>query len=434
MSIKKLLLKNTFFNLSGYIYLLVASFFSVALLLRNFGRDLFGVYLFLASFVSIASIFDFGVSLATIRELSLPNATLSSKIKVWQTAFAIFIGQALLLLATFSAILLYLSVKMPLLQSIDKNILYPSIIVLVSTIFINHLNNLLLSVPQAYQRFDIYNSKTFLVGTANTILSAFLSLYTQNIFHIYLLQMVFHFLTFIYIWWFVGKIFGSSGIVPKFNSEVGKSLYNFGLKNFVGTLAGQMEAQVSKFFLGFLSTAQSITAFSIPQNIIAKTAGVVSQFAQAFFPLSSSLLEKDRISKLKKLYTSFQYLIFAGGLVALVVTYYFGHPFLTWWLKDEVVVQAAFPVLQVLSFYFVLVSLTPLPTALVQSLGKPQVASFFAVLSIVLEIIGLSILVPRYSSLGAAFSFLLGALISIPPFLVYTTYLLNKKINEYQQL
>ena len=432
MSIKSLLIKNSFFNLLGYFYLLVVSFVSVSIFLGSFGRDVFGVYLFLASFVPMASVFDFGVSLAVIRELSLPGATTEHKIKIWKTSLTIFIFEAFTLVAVFSGLLLYLSTHMSLLQIVDKNIVLPSILVLSITIFVNHLNNLMLSVPQANQRFDIFNSKTFIVGTANTLLSAFLSTYTHNILHLFVLQLAFNLITFVYISIYIKSVFGAKNLLPEYSREQARSLLGYGLKNFVGTLASQMESQVSKFFLGFLSTAQSITAFSIPQNIVSKAAGIVSQLAQAFFPLSASLLEKDRIHKLKKLFFGLQFIIFLGGILSLVVTNYFGVPFLTWWLKDSVVVDLAYPVLQVMCWYFILVSLTPLPTALVQSLGKPQVSSFFAVLSITSEIIGMAYFIPRYASLGAAYSFFFGAIVSIPPFLVYSVYLLNQKINEYQ--
>lgn len=434
MSLKKILFKNTIFNLLGYFYLLLVSFVSISLFLQNLGRELFGIYLFLASFVPIASVFDFGVSLATIRELSLPQNSHQEKIKTWQTALAIFISQGLLLLVVFAGLLVYLFSSLPLLRGLSPTNVMPTIVLVSLTILINHVNNIFLSIPQAYQRFDIFNSKTFLVGTANTILSALLTFYTHNLSHLFLLQFIFHLVTFIFILFYAKSIFGWSYLEPRFDKATGKSLLSYGLKNFIGTLFNQIEAQASKFFLGFLSTAQSITAFSIPQNIIMKGAGIVSQFAQAFFPLSTSLLEKDRILKLKKLYLGLQYLIFSGGIVAVITTFYFGEPFLSWWLHDPVVVNAAYPVLQIMSFYFVLIALTPLPTALVQGLGKPQVASFFAVLTTVLEISSMAILIPLYKEMGAAYSLLASLIITVPSFLLVTWIMLRNQIKRTQSL
>ncbi|KKU05883.1 MAG: Polysaccharide biosynthesis protein [Candidatus Collierbacteria bacterium GW2011_GWB1_45_35] len=179
-------------------------------------------------------------------------------------------------------------------------------------------------------------------------------------------------------------------------------------------------------------SAGAITSFSIPQSIVAKGAGVVSQLAQVFFPFSASLLAKDRIKKLKTLVLGIESLVLIGGVSAILLTFTIGQQFLLWWLKDPVVVQTAFPVLKILSFYFLLASLTPIPTALLQGLNKPQVPSFFAVLTVVLEIIFALILVPTFGTIGVAYSFLLSTIITIPPFLVYTSYSLTRKINEYQ--
>ena len=82
MSIKKALIKNTAFNLFGYVYLLFISFFSIALMLKNMGSSMFGLYIFLSSFVPLASVFDFGISLATVRELAYPQNTQREKNKI----------------------------------------------------------------------------------------------------------------------------------------------------------------------------------------------------------------------------------------------------------------------------------------------------------------------------------------------------------------
>lgn len=433
MSIKKTLVRNTAFNLFGYIYLLGVSFLSISIFLNNLGRDLFGIYIFLASFVPIASVFDLGVSIALIRSLASNDVNESDKKHIWQTGLFIFLIQSLILGIFFFALIVYFFHNLPLLSSLfGSTNIYILSFLLGSTIFLNHINNALLSIPQAFQRFDIYNSKTYLVGTANTLLSAWITYYTRNLNFIFLLQFIFHIITFLYALSFGKKQIGDIVLTPVYNSDHAKKLINFGIKNFIGTLAGQIEAQISKFFLGFLSTAQSITAFNIPQNIFIKGAGIVSQLAQAFFPLSASLLEKDRIGKLKKLFVGLQFLILISGVLVVALVHNFGETFLMWWLKDSVIVNASLPVLKIMSYYFVLVSLTPLPTALSQGLGKPQVASFFAVLTMSIEAILLFVLVPKYHEVGAAYSFLFSSAVTVPSFLFYLSFLLNKKIHEYK--
>lgn len=430
MSIKRILIKNTGFNLAGYIYLLLASFFSIALLLTHLGRDLFGVYLFLGSFVSLAAIFDFGISSAVVRKLSLPQTSRVEKIKTWKTSFAIYLILALIIFVVVISILLYLTRTMPLFSHVDINTLNWSILFLSLIVFINHLNSHLLNLPQAEQRFDIFNSKTLLVGSANTILSAILSGFYPNIALLFLLQLSFHLLTFVFMLHYCFRFFSGSDFIPGYDRKTGSELFVFGIKNFFGTLASQLEAQLPNFILGTIGSASAITSFSIPQSIVSKGAGVVSQFAQAFFPLSASLLVKERINKLKNLVLTIQGLTFLGGILAIFLTFTVGHNFLTWWLHNPDVVRDVLPILKVLSFYFVLVSLTPVPTVLVQSLNMPQVSSFFAVLTVSLEVIFMLIFVPQFQALGVAYAFLSSSLISVPSFLVITWILLDREIKR----
>lgn len=432
MSLKKSLIKNTGYNLLGYVYLLVASFFSVSVLLHNLGRDVFGVYILLVSFISITSVFDFGLSSAVVRKLSLPQTSSEERIKTWKTAFAIYLVVALLLFVGVITLLLILSAKMPIFSYLNASTLNWSIAILAIIIFINHLNNHFLSLPQAEQRFDIFNSKTLLVGSANTLISAIVSGYYPNVAVLFAVQLIFHIMTFIYMISYSLKLFPGAHFGPAYDRQTGKDLFSFGLRNFVGTLAGQLESQFSNFMLGAMVSARAITSFNIPQSIVTKGAGVVSQFAQAFFPLSTSFLEKDRIKKLKSLVLGVESLTLIGGIFAVILSFTVGQSFLMWWLKDSVVVETAFPILKVLSFYFLLASLTPVPTALLQGLDKPQIPSFFAVLTVVLEIVFALVLIPVFGPLGAAYAFLLSVIISIPPFLISTSYFLNRKIAEYE--
>jgi|GEM_PF-583141 len=427
MSIKRSLIKNAAFNLSGYFYLLLASFFSISVLLNNLGRDIFGVYIFLVSFISLAAVFDFGISNAVVRKLSLPDTTREENVKTWKTSFAIYIALAVVLFICVFVLLQYLSRIMPLFVHLDRNTINWSIGILSSIVFVNHLNTHLLNLSQAKQRFDIFNSKTILVGSANTIISALVSGAYPNIAILFLVQLVFHILTFMFMVFYSLKYFTGKDFTPSYDKQTGKELFSFGLRNFVGTLAGQVENQFSNFILGAMVSARAITSFSIPQSIVAKGAGVVSQVAQAFFPLSTSLLEKDRIKKLKKLVLGIEGLTLIGGVLAVFLSFTIGQSFLTWWLKDPIVVASAYPILKVLSLYFVLVSLTPIPTALLQGLNKPQIPSFFGALTVSLEII-FSLFLVRMGAIGIAYAFLISVCITVPSILIVTWKQLEKEI------
>ncbi len=430
MSIKTSLLKNTGFNMAGYFYLLLASFFSISILLRNLSSDVFGAYLFLSAFVPLSAVFDFGISVAVIRKLSLPQIDYKEKLLTWKTSFSLFLVISFFLAIIVALTITALSRLVPVLQVIDHQTIIWTTILLSLTVFVNHLSLHFLNLPQAQQRFDIYNSKTFLVGSANTVFSAIVSGFFPNIAIIFLVQFLFHLITLAYVSGYAKRIFLGADFWPHYNRETGRELLGFGLKNFVGTLAGQVEAQYTKLALGTMVSAHAVTAFNIPQNIVSKGAGVVSQFAQAFFPLSASLLTKERVAKLKKMVLTVEAITFVGGGLAVFLSYAVGYDFLLWWLKDVEVASAATPILQILSWQFVLMALTPVPTALVQSINKPQVTSFFASLTTILEIVTTLIFIPKYQALGVAYSFLLSYSISVPLFLIVAWILFQREIKK----
>jgi O-antigen/teichoic acid export membrane protein len=420
MSITKSLIKNTGFNLGSYLLLLLASFFSISVLLNNLGRETFGIYIFLTSFVPLAAVFDFGISTAVVRRLSLPDISPKEKIITWKTSFSLFLLIAGLLSLVVMGILIYLTHTLPLFQSVDRTTLNWVVGLITVTVFINHINTHFLSLPQAEQRFDIFNSKTVIVGLANTVFSALLSGIYPNLAAILLLQLCSHILTFFYMASYSLKIFSGRNFLPGYERHEGKNLISFGLRNFIGTLASQIEAQFSKYALGIMVSAEAITAYSIPQNIVSKGAAIVSQIAQVIFPLGTSLLKKERIRKLGKTVLIIQILTLLGGVLAVVLSFTIGKEFLLWWLKDTIVVEAAFPVLKVLSFYFVLTALTPIPSVLLQSLNKPQIPSLFAVFTVSVEIIAILLLTPRYQALGVAYGVLIASIITVPPLLLVT--------------
>ena len=340
--------------------------------------------------------------------------------------------QAALLCATAFIALIALGKYVPALASLPESSLTLATVIISLTVFVNQLNIHFLNLAQANQRFDIFNYKTLLVGSANTVFAALLSFVSPRIDSLFLLQLVFHLLTAIFVIRYCYSFFPSHSFWPRLHRGIFYDLLGFGLKNFVGTLAGQIEVQFSKFALGSLVSAAAVTAYSIPQSIVVKGAGIVSQVAQAVFPLSASLLAKDRIIKLRQLLFLLQGLVFLGGVTAIVISLLYGRQFLSWWLKDPVVVGEAFPILSILSFYFLLTSLTPIPTVVIQSLGKPQIPSLFAVATAVIEIIAALLLIPSYGVSGVAYGALISSAITVPTFLLVFYVLFQKEIKRTQ--
>lgn len=427
MSLKKTLIKNSTFNIAGYLYLLIASFISIPILLKNLGAPLFGTYVLLVGLIPLASTIDLGLSPAIVRWLSLPQLSKQQKKRVWQTSFWLFsILSSLVFLIILLMITLILKNIPAFAPFVSHPFFYSTALTVALIIFVNNLNQHLLALPQSQQRFDIYNIRTILIGTSNTFFSAAISYFSANIFFIFLNQFIFHLLTISIFMLYAKNHFQGKSFWPKLHLKTARKLLGFGVKNFIGRLSSQFKIQFSNYALGGLLSATAVATFNIPQNLIIKAAGGISQLTLAFFPMSASLSTKERINKLKKLIISIELLILLLGIIQLFVVRAWGHQFLLWWLKDVIIVTPAFEVLKVLSWFFVLTSLTPIPTAVLDSINYPQVPSFFAATNAVITIILIIILTPIYGILGPAYATVATSSIMAPAFLITFSVIFNR--------
>lgn len=418
MSIKKTLLKNTSLNLAGYIYLTIASFISIPILLRNMGQELYGVYLLFSGIIPLIATLDFGLGQATIRYLSLPKNNTKRRSSIWQTSFTSFFLVGLLVALISFTFFSFFASRLTAFSSLPSFQFLPLSIAISLILLFNHLNISLMTLIQSNQRFDLYNLRVLIVGTGNTLLTALISTFTSNLIIIFFSLFFCHFLTFLIFLRYVCRHFSFSLPRPTLNKVHFKKLFSFGLRQFVGNLASQINTQASKYILGLSLTVSVVPIFSVPQNVIVKGTGVISQLTLAFFPLSASLITREKIKKLSRLVIGIEVLVLFIGILQVVFIHTLGDDVLRIWLNNPGFVEQAYPVLKILSWYFLLTAVTPIPTAVFDSINRPQIPSFFAVLTTVLTLGSMFYLIPRFGALGAAYAYVFASIITVPLFLI----------------
>lgn len=426
MSIKKTLLKNSSINLVGYGYVLLLSFFSIPLLLKNLGVDVFGVYLIYAGMVSLASTLNLGLTNALVRYLSLPGVSKNHKVRYWQTCLWQFVALSIIVFALLLFVNLLLISKLNLGDFLPKNSLLITSLLVSLIVFVNHLLQPMLVLPQVDQKFIFFNLRNLIIGSGTTLLSAFLSIYYPSLPHIFAFQLVLYTITTILFFRYAVNKFTLAKVWPKFHKDKSKKLTSFGLKSFVGSVANQLRNQSSRFVLAGMLNPQAVTIFSIPQNIVMKILGGISQLTLSFFPLSASLSSKERIGKLQKLIFGIQGVLLILGFFQVYLVYQFGLQFLVFWLKDVSLATQAFSVLKILSIFFLFTGLTPIPSVVLDGINKPHIPSAFAVFTAILDIALIFLLVPQYGFLGPAYAATISSVIATILFLITFTVIFNR--------
>ena len=427
MSIKRTLVKNTSYNLAGYGYLLVASFISVPILLHALGSSLFGVYMLAAGIPVVTSVLDLGLGPAVVRRLALPERSPCEENRTWGTSLTLFL--ALGVVVGVASSLVWMFGLLPRLSetiSGTEGIFLAAILGI--TVMVNLVNTHFLALPQARFRFDIYNLKTFVVGTANTLGAAAIAIIVPgSLVPIFFVQLMAHLVTLTLLYSYARRTLGGS-LSPRYDHREGRELLSFGGKNFGGVVASQLEAQISRYILGLYLTPGAVTYATIPENLVYKAAGGVNQLATAFFPVSTALTHPDRLPKLRRLLVYLELGIVACGLLGTAAAVMWGQPVLAWWLHDPAVARAAYPVLVILCAYAVFLAAAPLPTMVLNSLNRPEIPTYFALLTLATEVGAMVYLTPRFGYVGPALASLGTGILTVPPYVAYTFVILNKKL------
>lgn len=417
MGIKRTFIKNTSLNIISYVYLSVAAVISIPILVRSLGVQAYGLYTIITSIMPIMAALDFGLALAVIRYLALPNISEEKKAKVWQTSFYFFTVVGLSLFFLVIAIFYLYVFRIPSLNSIMGEERLPIMLVVALTMWVNHLNNHFLILPQAKHRFDIFSLNAFISGTASTLITALVALIKPDLLLIFITQLLGVSATATILYFYAKRQFRQLNF-PKFSLESFREVIGFGLRSFAGKMTSSIEANGLNLIIAAYVSLQAVTYFSIPQSLIIKAVGGISMLTLSLLPLSTSLLTKEMFPKLKKLILWLQVAVFAGSIFGIGVIFFVGRPLLMLWLGDPELVSHIYPLLQILSVQLFLIAMTPMPTAVLESMNYPGTTSFFALLTVFLEFVFLVFFLPRFGVSGAAYALSASAAISVPLFLI----------------
>ncbi len=396
------LVRGTTWNLAGYLYLIIASLVSTPLLIHALGLTQFAQYGLIIATLALTSSFDLGLPQAVVRALAREQKSYLERQSIWATSSVLFLTAGLLsaILATF---IVSRFNHLPLIWLM-------TFVLALMTSLTSHYSTL----PQAQGHFGYFHVKTFVVGTGNTLLAAHLASRGYDISLILAGQVGCYLLSLFILAYFSLKFFphpreGRPSLV------LAKSLLNFGIKNQLGKVVGQVQAQYAKYLLSSVSPL-SLSAYLISAGLVQKLSGGISQLGSALYPASA----RSSGLSLRPLYYRLQFGLFLTALLGILVFRVWGLGFLEWWLHAPDLSSKVYSVMQVLIWYFSILVLTPLASVILDSRGRPEITSFFAFITTTLEIVMALLLFGRYGLFAPVYASLIAVALTTP-FLLYAT-------------
>lgn len=397
MSTKRILLSSSLLNGLGHFILLVASFFSLPILIGALGTATFGQYILLIGIPAIAGLFDLGFGNGSLYYLSQnPSPT------QWQKTLASNLV-ATLPMVVAAALVAYIGVGRELFVSM-------AILVLV-----NQLSDIMLMLAQSHNNYAIFNFKVIVVGLGNTLVSAYVATQTHSLVSVIAVQILFQLVVAGCIAMWVRRL--GYPITPTWDKEYAKKTFRYGLSTFGSTLAGQLQAQTARYYLSYIFSTSATAIYGLAQSLVQKGLTLIQVTGRSFFAVSANLHGRQRGDTIRRLFATSLTGILVIGLAAVVGTHYLGLPILEWWLGDKLLASQVYPVLVILSYWFLSVSLTPLTSYIGLGIGQGKLVSAFALSSAIVEIALMVLLTPRLGLTGPALAALISSYLHTPPFL-----------------
>ena len=404
------LTRATAWNLTGYLYLIVASLISVPIIVNSLGVELFGQYSLIVATLAMASSLNLGLPQSVVRALSRDHADQSSLQTIWATSSHLFALTGIIGATVATVISYYLHVHFQLLP------------VVFGLSLINGVVTHYLTLPHAEGHFGYFNAKTFIVGTANTLLAAYLAYIGQGILEIFIAQLVCYLISLIFLVHFSLKYFPRPWEYRS-SRATAKSLVSFGLKSQVGTIVGQVQAQYGKYLLAAVSPLL-LSAYVVATGLVQKAAGGVVQLATALYPSSARGTLSPHFAQT---YYRLQLGLGITGIFGVVFYRLYGLTLLSWWLDNPELVTPVNAVLSILVMYLAILVLTPLASAVLDGRGRPELTSLLASVTTAVEIVVALLLYPRYGYLAPAYAALIAIGLTTPVLLIITSRMLQSK-------
>jgi O-antigen/teichoic acid export membrane protein len=381
--------------------------FSIPVLLKELGKDRFGVLTLAWALIGYASLFDIGLGRALTQVVAKKlGAGEDDKVPgiVW-TSLVLMLVLGLIgagLVAVISPWLVHRLLKIP---AVLQRETLDSFLLLAVSIPVVILAAGLRGVLEAHQRFDLVTYLRIPLGIF-TFASPLLVLpFSQNLVPVVGILVAGRFLGCLAHYWICLRVAPEihRGIV--WDTAFLGPLLRFGGWMTVTNIISPAMVTMDRFLIGGMLAVGTVTYYVVPFEVISKVLVVPVAFLGVMFPAFSASFGSDRSLAALLYKRSIKYLFLATApLVVLGILFAkFG---LTVWLGPDFA-EHSFRIVQVLAVGLLLNSLAQVPYTFVQGIGRPDIAAKLHLVELPIYLAALVWFTKTYGIVGAAIAWTL---------------------------
>ncbi|MHA1344565.1 MAG: oligosaccharide flippase family protein [Promethearchaeota archaeon] len=329
--------RNVIWNISGFLFSVIITFFSVPIFVSLLGEDNYGLYVLFQSIMSGIYIMRFGVSPATVKYVSenIGREDYRGANKFINTTLCFN-----LLIGIVGAIMIIL-LSGPMSQKIFKIPIESQLIAkecfywVAFGWIISQIVETLSGIPLAFQNFKLVAIGRSLLFGLITILGLIVLYVGGSLINLMQVNVIGLIIS-AFVWWLLNKIkFSKLKIRVRFEWEIFKKTISYGLWQTLAGLGGMLYHKVDKIIIGIFLSPAAIGYYNLPVMICSRAYEGLYKSGTVFFPLISYLQGKDDRERIYRYFINGSWIIGVLSTICFVPLILFGKAFLKLWISQK---------------------------------------------------------------------------------------------------
>jgi O-antigen/teichoic acid export membrane protein len=414
-----MLLRNSLWHLSGSALPALVALATVPLMIHGLGLEGFGVVTLITSVVGYFGVLDANLSAGSIKFLAEHHARQDHR----RFAETFWFGAGFYSLLGLIGGLLLLIFAEYLLDNLFKvspalhadALLGLQIAALGFALL--QIQNYLLVVPQALQRFDRSASGEAFFGVLVNLVAAVVALHGGGISGVLGARVLVSMLNLLWLVWLMRQLaIPLQPCLPR--AEVWRALANFSAHSWLSRTASMLHQYADKLIVGAVAGPVALALYTVPSQLATRILGLTYRLAAVIYPRVSALAATGEQNQLRVLYLDATRILTFLNCAVLGMIAITGEHFLAEWVGPEFVAQG-YPVLLLVTMGLLVDSLTTLPSLVNDGLGHPKISGRFAIARGLLGVGMVWVGTTTNGIIGAAAAHLLCSLLMTLLFLSY---------------
>lgn len=410
------LIKNTLWNLSGYIIPSLIAIPALGILARVLGPERFGLFTLAVALVGYASIFDAGLTRAVIREISYHRHDDIERKRIIANSTIILCG-----LGFFGGGLIYFyASNIVSLLNVDKIFILEAVkaVTLISfSIPLFLLNQVWLGILEGQEKFKQINLiKTFNSSFIAGLPALFILIHGTLVYSV-LGLVVARLLSLIITFWACKSYILGSGL--SINKNTAYRLLKYGGWITVSNVISPLMAYFDRFIISNIVGASHVAYYTAPSEGVQRLSIFPGALSRAVFPKLSRAIGNEQKNEQRRLAFI---LMISVTLPMCLFGAFLSEQIMTIWMGEEFSGLSS-DILKILLFGFFFNCIAQIPFADIQAAGKSKVTAIIHLCEVLPYLGILFYCIDKFGLMGAAIAWALRTTIDCIILLICNKYI-----------